>query len=91
MVAQIIFLSTPSGWRATQKTELFFICTRFLSTPSGWRATADLQIIYRHNKFLSTPSGWRATGERERPNLLHTISIHALRVEGDWYTNRSLM
>ena len=66
MVAQIIFLSTPSGWRATQKTELFFICTRFLSTPSGWRATADLQIIYRHNKFLSTPSGWRATQEHSR-------------------------
>ena len=36
----VLFLSTPSGWRAT-----FLGCcrhqylSRFLSTPSGWRAT----------------------------------------------------
>ena len=57
----------------------------FLSTPSGWRATrgAD-KVVPSVAIFLSTPSGWRATvGERERPDLLHAISIHALRVEGD--------
>ena len=37
-----IFLSTPSGWRATIDVYLrlchFFA---FLSTPSGWRATTE--------------------------------------------------
>ena len=55
----------------------------FLSTPSGWRATGGDHAEMEGIIFLSTPSGWRATGERERPNLFHAISIHALRVEGD--------
>ena len=33
------FLSTPSGWRATQVTGVDNIGVIFLSTPSGWRAT----------------------------------------------------
>ena len=34
--------------------------------------------------FLSTPSGWRATQLRTKLyNYRRTISIHALRVEGD--------
>ena len=33
--------------------------------------------------FLSTPSGWRATHLLLLDFLWHTISIHALRVEGD--------
>ena len=57
----------------------------FLSTPSGWRATAmrkasnDLLFI-----FLSTPSGWRATLIANRTGISRPISIHALRVEGDY-------
>ena len=36
-----VFLSTPSGWRATRHIRRVNIaCKRFLSTPSGWRATA---------------------------------------------------
>ena len=34
-------------------------------------------------KFLSTPSGWRATGKSNSGCGSGTISIHALRVEGD--------
>ena len=33
--------------------------------------------------FLSTPSGWRATTRRPQIKHSYTISIHALRVEGD--------
>ena len=36
--------------------------------------------------FLSTPSGWRATGNNPARTRGRTISIHALRVEGDWIT-----
>ena len=35
----LVFLSTPSGWRATQHRQKQHIGTKFLSTPSGWRAT----------------------------------------------------
>ena len=34
--------------------------------------------------FLSTPSGWRATRRPELDKLYNAISIHALRVEGDY-------
>ena len=57
----------------------------FLSTPSGWRATVPVCTINTNIfAFLSTPSGWRAT---PFDNIKHTavgISIHALRVEGDY-------
>ena len=33
--------------------------------------------------FLSTPSGWRATKKVLQMSKFTTISIHALRVEGD--------
>ena len=56
----------------------------FLSTPSGWRATVQLmegsdELI----QFLSTPSGWRATWIVLVLFDRVSISIHALRVEGD--------
>ena len=101
------FLSTPSGWRATRVIHLVAravseisihalrvegdtfrlsaerLSTIFLSTPSGWRATEpaavpDLVVI-----FLSTPSGWRATAVYTQYTNDSSISIHALRVEGD--------
>ena len=58
----------------------------FLSTPSGWRATL-IAMCYRHivNVFLSTPSGWRATKPTVYKWWDKAISIHALRVEGDWF------
>ena len=58
----VLFLSTPSGWRATSgqifdKRGVFV----FLSTPSGWRATPCNINLSDYDGFLSTPSGWRAT------------------------------
>ena len=55
----------------------------FLSTPSGWRATSQSQLASKSGVFLSTPSGWRATNffDHILPHI--SISIHALRVEGD--------
>ena len=63
------------------------ICFIFLSTPSGWRATA----LFKQRKvlvlgFLSTPSGWRATRVALYGRRCWIISIHALRVEGDYRT-----
>ena len=42
-----IFLSTPSGWRATTLIRFSQLLSEFLSTPSGWRATPDLYIMQR--------------------------------------------
>ncbi len=79
------FLSTPSGWRATQKFFQKASTFLFLSTPSGWRATCYTLIRDNFkNKFLSTPSGWRATLAAAEAATAKVISIHALRVEGDY-------
>ena len=109
-----IFLSTPSGWRATTNNsgdlrEYRYISIHalrvegdgistnwrrhtatFLSTPSGWRATDKITTLcYNKNLFLSTPSGWRAT-VKSRGALAHVcISIHALRVEGDFFSGEA--
>ena len=57
----------------------------FLSTPSGWRATTYLlRNRWKIIVFLSTPSGWRATKDIVDANNAQLISIHALRVEGDY-------
>ena len=56
------FLSTPSGWRATQAASFRPCPPVFLSTPSGWRATRSKKHnLCASTTFLSTPSGWRAT------------------------------
>ena len=48
----------------------------------GRRALAD--IIMDEMQFLSTPSGWRATTPVSGYCIVSSISIHALRVEGDF-------
>ena len=78
------FLSTPSGWRATNgRRPPFTFFRRFLSTPSGWRATTVQEVRKALQAFLSTPSGWRATCPKSVFHICPAISIHALRVEGD--------
>ena len=126
-----LFLSTPSGWRATLDYGIILYKEVFLSTPSGWRATlcpidssGGFANFYprppgggrpyrafravrnrldfyprppgggRHVRltrcrwssaaFLSTPSGWRATILSHHLSDALYISIHALRVEGDY-------
>ena len=55
----------------------------FLSTPSARRATARNGRRYQSKRFLSTPSARRATYLPARLHPRKTISIHALREEGD--------
>ena len=55
----------------------------FLSTPSARRATSRKKEVIIRILFLSTPSARRATYERWLRDVLVSISIHALREEGD--------
>ena len=78
------FLSTPSGWRATQAAADKLVGAVFLSTPSGWRATHGIQQRYLRiiDFYPRPPGGGRLCGSDYFRHLKH-ISIHALRVEGD--------
>ena len=78
------FLSTPSARRATR------FCWRpgggpwhFYPRPPRGGRLEIARTPKNSIKFLSTPSARRATGDREDPEKLHQISIHALREEGD--------
>ena len=56
----------------------------FLSTPSARRATFfRLALLARSDRFLSTPSARRATSDVRERAVEQSISIHALREEGD--------
>ena len=56
---------------------------QFLSTPSARRATLALHRFPAFLQFLSTPSARRATTRRDASPSRTSISIHALREEGD--------
>ena len=55
----------------------------FLSTLSARRATVSKWTVLLLPTFLSTPSARRATNMRKAPTSCSSISIHALREEGD--------
>ena len=44
-----VFLSTPSGWRATRSILSGSKVSVFLSTPSGWRATKTVKQLFIHS------------------------------------------
>ena len=77
------FLSTPSARRATPVIKQYFGANAFLSTPSARRATNAFSSPWTPWEFLSTPSARRATYYNGRKVIPITISIHALREEGD--------
>ena len=77
------FLSTPSARRATPPKCRTCCCRRFLSTPSARRATPAFCGLGIADVFLSTPSARRATPCVETLLRVASISIHALREEGD--------
>ena len=58
----------------------------FLSTPSARRATYPSTSTALCEEFLSTPSARRATIRLTVFSTDFTISIHALREEGDYGT-----
>ena len=47
----LLFLSTPSGWRATYHASVAWGWDKFLSTPSGWRATIGYLEGYQEHKI----------------------------------------
>ena len=73
----------PRGGRRSS-TRSFTKSTIFLSTPSARRATTTLNYPRIIRKFLSTPSARRATEGIVGAIKRVTISIHALREEGDF-------
>ena len=78
------FLSTPSARRATRSGR----CLRgswsyfYPRPPRGGRRPEPL-LDYPVKIFLSTPSARRATHSDQRKGQVRSISIHALREEGD--------
>ena len=78
------FLSTPSARRATvsfcwfPKTANYF----YPHPPRGGRHKTTVPCLGRVI-FLSTPSARRATDRQKHSSRTFTISIHALREEGD--------
>ena len=79
-----LFLSTPSARRETWKLLFNCLSNPFLSTPSARRATQhkSSQTQRRHDFYPRPPRGGRPT-RRQYPLRPTTISIHALREEGD--------
>ncbi len=57
----------------------------FQSTPSAWRETSSSRSCSGAcRKFQSTPSAWRETRWWNRNCPVSVISIHSLRMEGDY-------
>ena len=82
--ASKLFLSTPSGWRATCAGEGDGSKrTDFYPRPPGGGRLSTRNSVIKFCIFLSTPSGWRATADQHDFRDVSRISIHALRVEGD--------
>ena len=79
------FLSTPSGWRATSGCPILSRkAPNFYPRPPGGGRLDLREPAAAPKIFLSTPSGWRATSTNKSKIFLSKISIHALRVEGDY-------
>ena len=78
------FLSTPSGWRATVVlVALFPRCFNFYPRPpGGGRPFCISKDIWVYNFYPRPPGGGRLSHSMF-PRTAETISIHALRVEGD--------
>ena len=81
----IIFLSTPSARRATQKYAA--LCNAPVISIHALREEGDPLNVLPEFKadavFLSTPSARRATDLVRQLGAVPPISIHALREEGD--------
>ena len=78
------FLSTPSARRATcVLANICAGCSNFYPRPPRGGRRAPQSWCYVEELFLSTPSARRATPSLILPQQEPTISIHALREEGD--------
>ena len=81
------FLSTPSARRATSPRGVSSGCGKFLSTPSARRATRSSSARRTATSYFypRPPRGGRRV-VLIIPDLPESISIHALREEGDSWT-----
>ena len=79
------FQSTPSAWRETQPVLHGIGRSRYFNPlpPHGGRRCCRTTTMFR-TKFQSTPSAWRETDPATFPEITADISIHSLRMEGDW-------
>ena len=80
------FLSTPSGWRATSGARalplrLFYFYPR---PPGGGRHSTGCPFFHPTFYFYPRPPGGGRPCEQLDRTCYMMISIHALRVEGDW-------
>ena len=80
-----VFLSTPSGWRATcnapQKVVIYSISIHALRVEGD--ATSCMRSPTPSTNFYPRPPGGGRHLDRPQPLRDLLISIHALRVEGD--------
>ena len=82
--SRLKFLSTPSARRATQQqAQLLQPYNHFYPRPPRGGRLCRLAVTRFHPVFLSTPSARRATPGCAFPMCWSSISIHALREEGD--------
>ena len=83
-IASGIFLSTPSARRATCIPQAMSHSRRYFypRPPRGGRRRRKA-FAHTRKEFLSTPSARRATKDGSDPIFIDSISIHALREEGD--------
>ena len=81
-----VFLSTPSARRATCNVDNLVVgLINFYPRPPRGGRPAMNASIKAIELFLSTPSARRATLSRFPASYLQSISIHALREEGDLF------
>ena len=81
------FLSTPSGWRATAQSFRKSIALRlyfYPRPPGGGRPQYDRAVRLRSYYFYPRPPGGGRQIKVINHRIADLISIHALRVEGDY-------
>ena len=69
---------------ATSYSTFISSSCNFYPRPPGGGRRGNGMTVTNNNEFLSTPSGWRATEKLSDLRVPEVISIHALRVEGDF-------
>ena len=82
MIACYFYPRPPRGGRPSTPGFATLSYNFYPRPPRGGRQDSETNG-FRIIKFLSTPSARRATTRPPRPRRWHSISIHALREEGD--------
>ena len=89
---RLTFQSTPSVWRETCRHRICpAITSRFQSTPSVWRETINCLVpVFIYCDFNPLPPCGGRPPQIAQWNPSPSISIHSLRVEGDFCTEFGL-